>query len=551
MGSQFSTPVANNLPPHPWQQYTYRNEGGHHAEDGAGRLFRSQNVASRHVIDGFITHRSHELERPIPRRYQIVKDFLSEAVSPSSRSSSHSVEHDIAMSSLDRDFALVDDRCNATGHSDAGRRWEGDKYKGEVAISEKRSIPHLHEHLKANRLARRAEKRLVFIPNPTPAAALALVSTVPSRTAIYLRSFLCRYLRRENLFGLTTMTGLFILEFHIPYYAIRHDKDIKDPRQLRGKHLRESVELPLRSRSRHQEQVFYHESQISGLFVGPDEWVWTTYFLLDTFFGSEDLMEKYLANCPLGEGFDPPLSGGVRMDNPHYNPREYLLAILDRRIWQIKAEWSPLIETFDERMEAYAIELSGVFEDDPERTHTRTLNGVIRTIQRFMSVLNATVDSWRSFKESRIPYFTSNGNLPTKWQGHFERIEVSIIELGRLCKGLSTKLDLFREIQAGLSRASSLKESAAATQTARSALVQGENIRLLTRMTVYIYLPVMFTLAFFSMPFARLAHPWTWPLFFLTLLVAIMINYVIASNRCCVRRALRQRLGSPIFTSTV
>ncbi|KAF2496106.1 hypothetical protein BU16DRAFT_526627 [Lophium mytilinum] len=550
MEAQFSGPVGNGRPFHPWQQYTTRNENLHRAEDS--RLFPSQDVPSTSVIDEFIPHDSDELELSIPRRHQCMRDFLSEAVTSPSRSllPSHYIEHDIAISSKSRDIALVDDRCN---NSRSSEQWDGDKYKGHVVISEKQAIPQFYEYLKANRFTNthRSEKRIAYLPNPTSAAALALASTAPKRTATPLRNFLRRYLLRENLLGLTTLTWGFILEFHIPYYAMRCGPKLKDHRQLRGKSLRESVELPLRSWSLNKEKVFYHEAQISGLIIGPDEWVWTTYLFLDTFFRSEDRLKDYLENCNLGEGFDPPLGGISKMDNPHFNPRQYFLAILDRRIMQASVEWTVLIETFDERMVAYAKAMSKIPEDDSDRTHTVTLNEVIRTIQRFRGGLYATVEAWKSFKNSRMPYFTTNGILPTKWQGYFEKIEDHVTQLDRLNQGCSNKLDLFREIQAGLSRASSLKESAAATQTARSALLQGENIRLLTRMTVYIYLPVMFTLAFFSMPFAHPPHPWTWPIFSLILLAAIMINYVIASDRCCVRRVIRRRVRSLSCTSTV
>lgn len=128
----------------------------------------------------------------------------------------------------------------------------------------------------------------------------------------------------------------------------------QDSRRVRGRRLRRSEPLPLRLECNDKEDLYYHEAQTSSLLWGPDEWFWTNIFLVDTYFGSEPSLETYLDSTEPGGGNDPPLGGGGSMRyRPYFDPREYFLRQLDRRIDQVAKEYSALIETFDQRMEEY------------------------------------------------------------------------------------------------------------------------------------------------------------------------------------------------------
>jgi hypothetical protein len=130
----------------------------------------------------------------------------------------------------------------------------------------------------------------------------------------------------------------------------------QDPRIVSGKRLRKSEPLPLRSESTDQEDLFYHEAQTSSLSWGPDESFWTELFLVDTYFGSERNHRTYLkphSNVKPGDGFDPALGGRGTMERPLFDPREYYLLKVDRRIEQVATEYSALVETFNTRMEEY------------------------------------------------------------------------------------------------------------------------------------------------------------------------------------------------------
>lgn len=63
-----------------------------------------------------------------------------------------------------------------------------------------------------------------------------------------------------------------------------------------------------------------------------DEWLWTSYCFVDTYFGAEREWGQYLQDRK-----DPSTGGAHALDFPVWNPCEYFLEALERRITQ--ATW--------------------------------------------------------------------------------------------------------------------------------------------------------------------------------------------------------------------
>lgn len=130
-----------------------------------------------------------------------------------------------------------------------------------------------------------------------------------------------------------------------------------DSRTIRDEQLRLSEPLPLRRESKDGEELYYYEAQTSSLSWGPDEWFWTEIFLVDTWYGSEESYKTYVR-----DELDPPLAGGRRLKYPCYDPREYFLLKLERRLEQAVNEYHALIGTFHKRMKEYVrLRLSNTF----------------------------------------------------------------------------------------------------------------------------------------------------------------------------------------------
>ena len=142
---------------------------------------------------------------------------------------------------------------------------------------------------------------------------------------------------------------LFTFEFHIPYYALRRGQPRKDKRTAYGKPLRSSKLLPLGANQ--EEQLdYYYQANNSFLIVGVDEWLWSAYCCVDSFYTSEVNHRSYFENLPPTE---PCSGGGTWLRWPTWNPRQFFLYVLLRRLRQATREWKALIDAFERRMAVY------------------------------------------------------------------------------------------------------------------------------------------------------------------------------------------------------
>lgn len=143
---------------------------------------------------------------------------------------------------------------------------------------------------------------------------------------------------------------MFNLEFHITLYALRRGEDHRDPRIDSEKSFRASRELPLSE----EKGLFFHECQLSLLVTGVDEWLWTGYCFVDSYFGTEEGYDEYYAEFDGNPYGRDPATGGTRwLRYPLWNPREYYLWVLSHRMTQATQEWTYLINKFEEGMIKY------------------------------------------------------------------------------------------------------------------------------------------------------------------------------------------------------
>ena len=142
------------------------------------------------------------------------------------------------------------------------------------------------------------------------------------------------------------------MEFHLPYFILQHGtSSLRDDRayQIRGKNrdLRRCRRIPT-SLSSPDTPEFLYEAQISLLISGLDEWFWTAFFFVDTYFSSRQSLRSYHErgiDALRGE------EGYVRI--PVWNPRGYFLLVFSRRFRQVTKEWCNLVNTIDARLDFY------------------------------------------------------------------------------------------------------------------------------------------------------------------------------------------------------
>lgn len=286
------------------------------------------------------------------------------------------------------------------------------------------------------------------------------------------------------------------------------------------------------------------------MIVGVDEWFWTAYCLVDTYFGSESEYRDYLDKKALD-----PCSGGAKpLRFPVWNPREYFLLVLSRRIKQATREWTEVIRTFNEYLSAYVTPsldkdnepitnlaqeekmLEELVIEDPELARTKELTLAVSTIRRLKDSLLGTIAAWDRFQNDQIHYFEVDWVskiLSEHWETYFAEIRSDIAQMDYLYLTLSQKLDAYNALGDRLVNASALRESSWATY-------QGENIRRLTVITV-LYLPLSLATAVFSMSMFSESNRINWAYYAVVSVIAVSVTVLIAFNPRIIQSSLFRR----------
>lgn len=128
------------------------------------------------------------------------------------------------------------------------------------------------------------------------------------------------------------------MECHLPYYALRSESDSnEDFRLLRRR--------GLFSRTQDETPLYLHQAMISVIVFGLDEWLWTAICCVETYFKSGENVKIYH-----NDGLDGPTGSGHFVSTPVWNPREYFLKVVSRRVKQVMSEWRHVITGLEDRL---------------------------------------------------------------------------------------------------------------------------------------------------------------------------------------------------------
>ncbi|KAK7193898.1 hypothetical protein PSPO01_00571 [Paraphaeosphaeria sporulosa] len=193
----------------PWDKFGVRNDQAHDAEDW--RLCTSQHNVSE-IIRRFMERGYTRLTGPIPHQRRVLREFLEELVFRLPSGPTRSIDIDIRHPVFGTGIAglLVDCHDHTRCKNITGSTCTDDiSYSGNLSTSK------LYEnlHKQRNSLARRAERRIIFLPDLSPATALVLASSVALRSTIPVRNTMHRYLTRECIFSATTVSSHQTLPF--------------------------------------------------------------------------------------------------------------------------------------------------------------------------------------------------------------------------------------------------------------------------------------------------------------------------------------------------
>lgn len=104
---------------------------------------------------------------------------------------------------------------------------------------------------------------------------------------------------------------------------------------------------------------YIHEAQVSGLVTGIDEFVWTAYCFVETYFRDStydglDTTQDYDSHAKQSRNMVDPLCAGRRSSKyPIWKPREYFTLMLKSWASRAKDEWENTVSAILERTEPY------------------------------------------------------------------------------------------------------------------------------------------------------------------------------------------------------
>ncbi|KAF4264514.1 hypothetical protein CNMCM8812_008069 [Aspergillus fumigatus] len=263
----------------------------------------------------------------------------------------------------------------------------------------------------------------------------------------------------------------FVLQFHLPYYALRPDQpDLRDSRGLRKhRYFRPPGE---------EKQDRIYEAQVSLVVFGVDDFFWAAYFCEDTYFSDQDLV----ATC-LQDEVDGPSLGRRMHKFPIWDPRYYFLSILATRTGQITLEWTVLVQSLENVLDRHGEidqeNLNTFLEHDPTLKKTKEYTWILCILRRLRNGLAQAIAAPIAFDNNNTVYFDldADGHLQDKFRECFSHVRQHTAELEALRMILEQRIEIMEKMSGVLVNASSLAESITATR-------QGDNIRLLTYITI-------------------------------------------------------------------
>ncbi|KIW73427.1 hypothetical protein PV04_01548 [Phialophora macrospora] len=259
-----------------------------------------------------------------------------------------------------RSVAWLDETCSANGQRQAQIHGNPltaaelyDALRRRFCAME--SVDHVADQDQAKSLEE--VRRLIFITDPDPSSIYALVATAPQSQVASLHSGIYRHLRSNTYLGVSLPSkGLapFEFTFHLRFFAWRSTCAEDHRRDKDGNTLRNTQDVSFVHGSDTTHTSFLHSATVSCVITGLDEYRWTAYCLVDTYFDGEgSTWERILDYHKTGASvydrtLNPLTHGKLDADGPIHDPREHFFAVLASRLGQVKREWDRVMVNLEQ-----------------------------------------------------------------------------------------------------------------------------------------------------------------------------------------------------------
>ncbi|KAK2758324.1 hypothetical protein FQN54_004172 [Arachnomyces sp. PD_36] len=301
----------------------------------------------------------------------------------------------------------------------------------------------------------------------------------------------------------------FMYEYHFSFYYVTLDaldpSTVKpDPRKVRRS-------SPF-GQARNMKHRYIHEETVSFLLCGHFDDAFTCIQLGDAYF-----RPRYAKNTG---------PRAFRSYDPNQSPGQFFLYWIAVALFHARSRWENAINSLDSEIKSpadvvFMEDRSDLMADDPQFSLSKTYFWALQTYKLFERGLRDTITTWENFKKESLPKVRDGRISPEDWNAAVESIDQAIdklrLKIARVQRGIQDVKDLREGLQ-----------STAAVFDSRTAVRQGENIRLLTYITL-LFLPLSFGTGIFSMQIIDMT-PNTIKAFAITLPIITVISALIIFN---------------------
>lgn len=324
----------------------------------------------------------------------------------------------------------------------------------------------------------------------SPMVAAMILGATPRINLSNTAPFLERYLSfcnwgQASLFGMKSRggrTNAYTFEYHFAFYFVPKgpmdpDLAVKDFRNLR----RSSAFGPVLTSDRSK---WIYEEQLSFLLMGQGSDVFTTYQLAERYFRG-----PYVKGAGQASLF-------INPDSTGWTPCAMFLSWILLALHHARFRWQGAIEAVDEQIASpsdiiFSEEDPDLLSDDPQFSKSKTYFWALQAYKMFDERLQQTIDTWAGFRKDSL-HKLNDGRMPQEtWDFTVASIDVGIEKLRLKLHHVREKSVEVQNLRAGLFGASALFDS-------RTTVKQGDNIRLLTYITL-LFLPLSFCTSIFGM----------------------------------------------------
>jgi hypothetical protein len=232
-----------------------------------------------------------------------------------------------------------------------------------------------------------------------------------------------------------------------------------------------------------------HEETLSFLLVGHFKDVTTCVQLAESYFKFDPYAKKAL-NHPF------------RCYDLHQSPGLMLLSWIGVSLHHVLWRWQSAIEAVENEIMSssqivFMRDRSDLMGDDPQFSLSKTYFWALQAYKLFWETLLETIAAWNKFKAESLPRLEDPRMCPEERQTCIDDIDDAIRELEAKVERIRKRYKEVKDLRAGLESASALFDS-------RTTVRQGENVRLLTYITI-LFVPLSLgTVSFFHLHFRQL-----------------------------------------------